>query len=254
MLYAITQSGFTQENGIQKFVSKRLMAGDEPPARFGQYAQLTPNEWRVVWRASRGDSAALTPELAEIAGEWAEDFGEMFPNGPFGDDDPVALANALQRAEVEEERRLAARHPPEPAVSAEEALARGWALLIDGNIVSIHQVWQQACGELQLQLTGATFDTWLARARAVSFQDGALIIGVHNKYAKDWLENRLLPMIKRTLVGVTHQTEIEIQFAVGGGEAEWRKQRQGQEQAPVDPNADLRCQEVAVWGGGRQHD
>jgi len=223
MLYAITQSGFTQESGIQKFVSRRLMACEEPPARFMRYAQLTPDEWRALWRASRGDPASRTPELDEIAGAWVEDLGDMFPNGPFGDDDPVALANALRRAADEEEARWAAQHPPEPPVSEEEALARGWAMLIDGKAVNIYWIWQQVCGELRLQLTTATFDTWLGRAKPILYKDGVLTIGVHNGYAKDWLEHRLLDMIKRTLLGVIHQTEIELQFVVWGDEAEWRK-------------------------------
>ncbi len=73
------------------------------------------------------------------------------------------------------------------------------------------QIWQTALGELQLQMTRPTFDTWLKNTRAISYEDGTLIIGVHNAYAKDWLENRLLSIIKRVLVGIVGRT-VEARF------------------------------------------
>jgi chromosomal replication initiator protein len=75
------------------------------------------------------------------------------------------------------------------------------------------QIWQTALGELQLQLTGATFDTWLGRTSLISYEDGTFIVGVHNGYAKDWLENRLLSMIKRTLTGLVGRS-VEVRFVV----------------------------------------
>lgn len=75
------------------------------------------------------------------------------------------------------------------------------------------QAWQAALGELQLQLTRPTFDTWVKNTYVISWEDGTFLIGVHNGYAKDWLENRLLTTIKRTLTGIVGQT-VEIRFVV----------------------------------------
>jgi chromosomal replication initiator protein len=75
------------------------------------------------------------------------------------------------------------------------------------------QIWRAALGELQLQMTRPTFDTWLKNTRAISYEDGTLIIGVHNAYAKDWLENRLMSIIKRTLVGIVGRT-VETRFVL----------------------------------------
>ena len=58
------------------------------------------------------------------------------------------------------------------------------------------KVWQAALGELQLQMTKATFDTWVKQTHVVAYEDGTFIIGVQNGYAKDWLENRLHATIK----------------------------------------------------------
>ncbi|MBM4422967.1 MAG: chromosomal replication initiator protein DnaA [Chloroflexi bacterium] len=75
------------------------------------------------------------------------------------------------------------------------------------------QVWQAALGELQLQLTKSTFDTWLRDTSLLSYEDGVFVIGVENAYAKDWLENRLLSTIKRTLTGIAGRA-TEVRFVV----------------------------------------
>lgn len=75
------------------------------------------------------------------------------------------------------------------------------------------QIWRAALGELQLQMTKPTFDTWFKNTRAISYEDGTLIVGVHNAYAKDWLENRLMAIIKRTLAGIVGRT-VEAKFVL----------------------------------------
>ncbi len=88
------------------------------------------------------------------------------------------------------------------------------------------QIWQTALGELQLQLTGATYDTWLGCSNLISYEDGTFIVGVQNGYAKDWLENRLLSMIKRTLTGIVGRS-VEVHFVV------WNKKANAEDNRPV---------------------
>jgi chromosomal replication initiator protein len=83
-------------------------------------------------------------------------------------------------------------------------------------------VWSAALGELQLQMTQATFDTWLRDSRLLKQEDGTFVIGVKNGYAKDWLEHRLLATIKRTLARLTGQT-VGVQFVVWSEETEQQK-------------------------------
>lgn len=64
------------------------------------------------------------------------------------------------------------------------------------------EAWQATLGELQLQMTKATFNTWLKETQLVSYDNNMYVIGVRNDYAKDWLENRLHDTILRTLVDV----------------------------------------------------
>ena len=75
------------------------------------------------------------------------------------------------------------------------------------------QIWQTALGELQLQLPRETFDTWLRNARLIAHEDGTFIIGVHNIYAREWLEQRLKKVIVRTL-GRLAQREVEVRFVL----------------------------------------
>ena len=78
-------------------------------------------------------------------------------------------------------------------------------------------IWAATLGELQLQMTQATFDTWLRDSTFLKCEDGAFIIAVKTGYAKDWLETRLLAMIKRTLARQTGRP-TEIRFVVWGAE------------------------------------
>jgi len=76
------------------------------------------------------------------------------------------------------------------------------------------QIWHTALSQLQLQLTSATYDTWLRRTRLISANgDDVYMIGVHNGYAKDWLENRMLSMIKRTLAEIVGRP-IGVRFVI----------------------------------------
>ena len=82
-----------------------------------------------------------------------------------------------------------------------------------------NEVWQAALGELQLQMTRETFTTWLQPTSVISYEDGTLIIGVENGYVKDWLSNRLLPTIQRTVTSIVGRT-VEVRFIV------WSKKKE----------------------------
>jgi len=80
--------------------------------------------------------------------------------------------------------------------------------------INSQKVWQAALGELELQMTRATFDTWLRDTRCIDTEnDSTLVIGVKNGYAIEWLENRLYTMIQRTLHRLTDK-EMRARFVV----------------------------------------
>jgi len=87
-------------------------------------------------------------------------------------------------------------------------------------------VWSAALGELELQMTHATFDTWLRDSRLLKYENSTFVIGIKNGYAKDWLEHRLLTTIKRTLVRLTGRT-VQVKFIV------WNEGAQQQDNVPL---------------------
>ncbi len=68
--------------------------------------------------------------------------------------------------------------------------------------MNAESAWNATLGELQLQMTKATFNTWLRDARLLANENGEYVIGVRNDYAKDWLENRLRDTINRTISSI----------------------------------------------------
>jgi chromosomal replication initiator protein len=90
--------------------------------------------------------------------------------------------------------------------AAANGSAHGSAYLGDSDIQSEEEAlaeaqkkWQATLGELQLQMTRATFDTWLRGSQVVDFRDNHFTVYVRHAYAVDWLQNRLLSVIERTL-------------------------------------------------------
>ncbi|MGD8856887.1 MAG: DnaA N-terminal domain-containing protein, partial [Chloroflexota bacterium] len=73
--------------------------------------------------------------------------------------------------------------------------------------------WKATLGELELQMTKATFNTWLKDARLVSSEEDKYIVGVRNDYAKDWLESRLSDTITRTLSTIAGK-QVGVSFVV----------------------------------------
>jgi chromosomal replication initiator protein len=81
------------------------------------------------------------------------------------------------------------------------------------------QAWEAALGQLQMEMPKAAFDTWVRDTELVSYEDGSFIIGVHNAYARDWLESRLSSTVKRMLTGIMNRT-VSVRFIVWKGESE----------------------------------
>ncbi len=77
----------------------------------------------------------------------------------------------------------------------------------------LKKVWDAALGDIQLQMTRATFDTWMKGTELVSCQDSQYVISTPSPYAVEWLENRLRRMIKQTLERQSGQA-VALRFIV----------------------------------------
>ncbi len=80
-------------------------------------------------------------------------------------------------------------------------------------MINANDIWDATLGELQLQMTKATFDTWVRPTHAIAYQDGAMTVGVHSPYAKEWLENRLQTTIQRTVTGIVGRS-VQVSYIV----------------------------------------
>jgi len=69
----------------------------------------------------------------------------------------------------------------------------------DRSLPEAQKLWQAVLGELQLQMTRPTFDTWLRGSQVLSCEKGHFLVRVQHAYAVDWLHNRLRRVIERTL-------------------------------------------------------
>jgi chromosomal replication initiation ATPase DnaA len=80
------------------------------------------------------------------------------------------------------------------------------------------EIWQTVLDQLQMQMTQATFDSWVKDTRIVSPAgdeaiNGRLVVRCKNEFAKDWLESRLYPTVSRTINNVLGRP-VEIEFVV----------------------------------------
>ena len=70
--------------------------------------------------------------------------------------------------------------------------------------MNAEHAWQATLGQLQLEMSKASFDTWVSSAEYLSYDEdtGCFEIGVKNAYARDWLDDRLSAKIGRILTGL----------------------------------------------------
>lgn len=81
------------------------------------------------------------------------------------------------------------------------------------------RIWNEALDLLKLQVTGATFDTWLRQTRLTGTSENGskkFTIECHSENARDWLSNRLRTMIAQELATVTgcNANGLELEFVV----------------------------------------
>lgn len=61
------------------------------------------------------------------------------------------------------------------------------------------ELWQAALGEIELSISKANFITWFKNTTILSNENGKIVIGVPNGFAKEWLENKYNTYIYKAL-------------------------------------------------------
>lgn len=79
------------------------------------------------------------------------------------------------------------------------------------------ELWRAALGEIELSISKANFITWFKNTSILSNDDGQVVIGVPNGFAKEWLENKYNLYILKSLRNI--QSDIkEVSCMIGTGQ------------------------------------
>ncbi len=79
--------------------------------------------------------------------------------------------------------------------------------------MNAESAWQAATGQLQMEMSKASFETWVRSTEVLSYEDHKFTIGVQNAFARDWLEKRLTSTVERLLSGLMEGPQ-HVEFIV----------------------------------------
>jgi chromosomal replication initiator protein len=60
-------------------------------------------------------------------------------------------------------------------------------------------VWEKTAAALALQMTRATFDTWLRGSLLLSLENGCATLGVRHPHGAEWVQHRLQRLVLAAL-------------------------------------------------------
>lgn len=104
------------------------------------------------------------------------------------------------------------------------------------------ELWQAALGEIELSISKANFSTWFKNTTILSNENGKVVIGVPNGFAKEWLENKYNTYIFRALRN--YQNDIrEINCIIYSNDQTAPKESRMNEQA-VNASENQNVQEI----------
>ncbi|MCH7786429.1 MAG: chromosomal replication initiator protein DnaA [Chloroflexi bacterium] len=75
------------------------------------------------------------------------------------------------------------------------------------------QVWEAVLGELQLQVTRPSYETWLKETVGIACNADEFIVGTPNTFVAEMLEQRMYSLISQAMERVT-KSSVEVRFQV----------------------------------------
>ena len=136
--------------------------------------------------------APLQTFRASLKGDWAVPESAPEPETWHGGElDPVTSTNnGNQPPETEP--------ATEPVAEPETELQKQWAKVLE---------------RVQESMTQTTYDGWLRNTTLERIEGNVWVVGCETSFVKDWLENRLIEVIRRTVQSVSG-SEVELKFVV----------------------------------------
>jgi chromosomal replication initiator protein len=100
--------------------------------------------------------------------------------------------------------------------------------------MNAEHAWQATLGQLQLEMSKASYDTWVSSAEFLGYDEdtGCFEIGVKNAYARDWLDDRLSAKLARLLTGMMG-TQASTQIKVWSASTNIPKKEEISSSTPV---------------------
>jgi chromosomal replication initiator protein len=106
------------------------------------------------------------------------------------------------------------------------------------------QIWQNALGEIELQISRPNYVTWLKNSRLVDKQDGVALVSLPNNFAKEWVENKYHKIILSALRNSDESTK-KIQFTVNNKQLQINPSRK-RSSAESGPRGQLAFEEFKI--------
>jgi len=79
--------------------------------------------------------------------------------------------------------------------------------------MELEQLWQLTLNEMEVQLSRASFVTWLKNSKLVDKRDGIFYIAIPNNFAKEWIENKYQKNILGVMRGLDSSAR-KLEFVV----------------------------------------
>ena len=183
---------------------------------YSTLAQLYPRHldlftWAVEAAASEGEMASgvnMGAVFVRSIKEFAAMRGVPFRLGKSAhvSDEPAPATN-----ECEVDGTEPMQEAPEMSTAPETSTRKGAerAAYVKDSGVSIRQLWPSVLADLRGRTTKANYEMWLRHCSIVRADRGMVVVGAPSPFARDWVNERLLGVIKRALSEVLGK-EVDV--------------------------------------------
>ena len=79
--------------------------------------------------------------------------------------------------------------------------------------MELEQVWKSALAEIELQISRPNFATWFKQSQLIGKNEGTVLVGLPNNFAKEWIENKYSKIVFGALRGFD-ETIKRVEFVV----------------------------------------
>ncbi|MGE5560529.1 MAG: chromosomal replication initiator protein DnaA [Chloroflexota bacterium] len=77
----------------------------------------------------------------------------------------------------------------------------------------VDDIWQRTLQAMEGEILRPSFETWLKNTAPVALYDSTLVISVPTDFAREWIEQRYAPVLRRTVSAIMDR-EITLRFVV----------------------------------------